>query len=170
EFADPNGTGDVHQTTTTGLAFWRKSTNTPTFTNGWEHWAHSSRGWLCWTGQSIDPTGDAQLCIAGANLTLLALVTVAEVPADLPPYDRRQWRAWVDADHDCQDTRAEVLIAESRIPVTFQGTRQCVVVSGLWTNIYTGRDVTNAMALDIDHVVPLANAYRSGAWSWDAAR
>ena len=34
EFADPRGTGDVHQQTTKGLAFWRKSTNTPTFTNG----------------------------------------------------------------------------------------------------------------------------------------
>src|ERR687886_1012176 len=50
EFSDPNGTGDVHQRTTTGLAFWRKSTNTPSFTNGFEHWAHSERGWLYWLG------------------------------------------------------------------------------------------------------------------------
>ena len=35
EYADPNGTGDTEQDTTAGLAFWRKSTNTPTFTNGW---------------------------------------------------------------------------------------------------------------------------------------
>jgi hypothetical protein len=55
EFADPNGTGDVHQRTTTGLAFWRKSTNTPTFTNGFDHWAHSPAGWVTWTGASIDP-------------------------------------------------------------------------------------------------------------------
>jgi hypothetical protein len=34
EYADPNGTGDTLQDTSTGLAFWRKSTNTPTFTSG----------------------------------------------------------------------------------------------------------------------------------------
>ena len=60
EFPDPNGTGDVHQQTTTGPAFWRKSTNTPTFTNGSEHWANTPSGWVYWTGSSIDPVADAQ--------------------------------------------------------------------------------------------------------------
>src|SRR5205814_6748572 len=55
EFSDPSGTGDVHQRTTTGLAFWRKSTNTPTFTNGSEHWAQTPAGWVTWTGTSVDP-------------------------------------------------------------------------------------------------------------------
>jgi hypothetical protein len=55
EFSDPGGTGDVHQRTTTGLAFWRKSTNTPTFTNGFEHWATTPTGPVTWTGASIDP-------------------------------------------------------------------------------------------------------------------
>jgi hypothetical protein len=59
EFADPNATGDVHQRTTTGLAFWRKSTNTPTFTNGNEHWALTGRDMVYWTGSSIDPASDA---------------------------------------------------------------------------------------------------------------
>jgi hypothetical protein len=57
EFADPNGTGDVHQRTSTGLAFWRKSTNTPTFTNGFTHWALTNEGLVAWTGDSIDPPG-----------------------------------------------------------------------------------------------------------------
>lgn len=60
EFPDPNGTGDVHQRTTSGLAFWRKDTNTPTFTNGSEHWASTPAGWVYWTGTSIDPVADAQ--------------------------------------------------------------------------------------------------------------
>src|SRR2546421_8245224 len=53
EFPDPKGTGDVHQQTSKGLAFWRKSTNTPTFTNGWQHWGHTPRGWVTWVGNSI---------------------------------------------------------------------------------------------------------------------
>ena len=59
EFSDPNGTGDVHQRTTSGLAFWRKSTNTPTFTNGFEHWANTPEGWVTWTGAGIDPPRQA---------------------------------------------------------------------------------------------------------------
>ena len=55
EFADPSGSGDMHQLTTSGLAFWRKSTNTPTFTNGSEHWGRTATGWVEWSGTSIDP-------------------------------------------------------------------------------------------------------------------
>ena len=49
EYADPNGTGDTLQDTTAGLAFWRKSTNTPTFTDGWTHWALTAQGQVTWT-------------------------------------------------------------------------------------------------------------------------
>ncbi|HEV7665523.1 MAG TPA: M23 family metallopeptidase [Chloroflexota bacterium] len=55
EFADPSGSGDVLQQTSNGLAFWRKSSNTATFTNGNQHWAFTSSGWVQWTGSSIDP-------------------------------------------------------------------------------------------------------------------
>ncbi len=61
EFPDPNGSGDVHQKTTLGLAFWRKSTNTPTFTNGFDHWGLTAQGALHWTGSSIDPPGQNAL-------------------------------------------------------------------------------------------------------------
>ena len=58
ECAHPNSAnGDVLQNTTTGLSFWRKSTNTPTFTNGWEHWGLTPSGLVFWTGESIDPPG-----------------------------------------------------------------------------------------------------------------
>src|SRR5919201_5156922 len=49
------GTGDAHQETSTGLALYRKSTNTPTFTTGYEHWALTTDGLVYWTGESIDP-------------------------------------------------------------------------------------------------------------------
>jgi len=48
-------TGDTLQRTTVGLAFYRKSTNTPTFTNGSTHWALTPDGLATWTGESIDP-------------------------------------------------------------------------------------------------------------------
>lgn len=52
--------GDVLQRTTAGLAFWRKATNTPTFTDGWEHWGLTEAGLVYWTGASIDPPPSAQ--------------------------------------------------------------------------------------------------------------
>ncbi|MCC7371120.1 MAG: hypothetical protein IT306_22080 [Chloroflexi bacterium] len=52
--------GDVLQQTTTGLAFWRKSTNTATFTDGYRHWALTARGLLTWEGNSIDPPATAR--------------------------------------------------------------------------------------------------------------
>lgn len=47
--------GDTLQITTTGLAYYRKSTNTPTFTDGSRHWALTDKGLVEWTGESIDP-------------------------------------------------------------------------------------------------------------------
>ena len=41
---------------------------------------------------------------------------------------------------------------------------------GEWLDPYTGRTYTDPSEIDIDHVVPLANAWRSGASSWGEAR
>ena len=81
-------------------------------------------------------------------------------------YDRKQFGNWIDADGDCQDTRQEVLIEESRIPVTFKTARQCRVIAGEWHDPYTGRVFTNPSLLDVDHVVPLKEAFDSGAKAW----
>jgi hypothetical protein len=62
EFPDPRGTGDTLQWTFRGLAFWRKSTNTPTFTDGNTHWALQAvapTGIVWWNGTSIDPPANA---------------------------------------------------------------------------------------------------------------
>lgn len=99
------------------------------------------------------------------TLTLL-LLFCGLVQADMPRYRRMDWGlGWMDADHDCQNTRQEVLIRDSRIPVTLDP-KGCRVVYGNWLDPYTGEAHTNPRDMDIDHVVPLQNAFTSGAWRW----
>lgn len=47
--------GDTLQQTTSGLAFYREATNTPTFTDGHRHWALTAVGLVYWEGLAIDP-------------------------------------------------------------------------------------------------------------------
>ena len=68
-------------------------------------------------------------------------------------YRRGDWRHWSDLDSDGCDTRCEVL-ADERRP------------GGDWYSVYDGRETSNPSTFDIDHLVPLAEAYESGGWNW----
>ncbi len=83
-----------------------------------------------------------------------------------PTYDRTLFRHWTDADGDCQNTRAEVLLAETRTAATFTSTSRCTVATGSWYSPYDGRTWTRAGDVDVDHVVALKEAWESGARSW----
>ncbi|MET8289899.1 HNH endonuclease family protein [Streptomyces sp. NPDC005132] len=83
-------------------------------------------------------------------------------------YQRAAFKHWVDADRDSCNTRAEVLIAESRVQPTIEA--GCKVTAGEWYSYYDGVTVTAPGGLDIDHMVPLAEAWDSGASAWTAAR
>ncbi len=101
---------------------------------------------------------------------LVLSVAIASTPEDIPEYDRGDWRHWTDEDGDCQNARQEVLIAQSIASVSFVTDEQCRVATGSWVGPYTGEAIDDPANLDVDHVVPLANAHRSGAWRWDPDR
>ena len=85
------------------------------------------------------------------------------------PYARNMYGGWRDADHDCQDARQEVLIAESLVPPTLDDAG-CRVVSGLWYGLFSGQAFTDPSKLDIDHLVPLKEAHQSGGHAWTRDR
>lgn len=84
-------------------------------------------------------------------------------------YDRDLYGSgWADSNGDCQDTRQEVLVDRGkRIGLT---TNTCRVTQGVWVGPYTGKRYTDPSDLHIDHVVPLAEAHRSGARSWSSSK
>ncbi|MEU7340377.1 HNH endonuclease family protein [Streptomyces sp. NPDC007074] len=104
-----------------------------------------------------------------ASMPLAAAVDLLPSAAESRDgYQRTAFKHWVDADRDSCNTRAEVLIAESRIPATVEA--GCKVTAGEWYSFYDGVTVTAPGGLDIDHMVPLAEAWDSGASAWTAAR
>jgi hypothetical protein len=83
-------------------------------------------------------------------------------------YKRSAFKHWIDADRNGCNTRAEVLIEEAIVKPKV-GTK-CKLTGGKWLSVYDGKTITNASQLDVDHMVPLAEAWRSGAWKWTAAQ
>src|SRR4051794_37567832 len=98
--------------------------------------------------------------------TLVAGMTVAaEVRTG---YDRTLFPLWIDADGDGCNTRYEVLIAEATTAPTIGA--GCKLTGGRWYSYYDNAYWTDPADLDIDHMVPLAEAWDSGARTWTTAR
>ena len=96
---------------------------------------------------------------------LIALLPVAnEVTTG---YNRDLFQHWIDADGDGCDTRDEVLIAESVSRVSLGS--NCSINGGEWVSVYDGKTTTNSTTFDIDHFVPLKEAWDSGANTWDSS-
>ena len=98
------------------------------------------------------------------------VITFAPILADIPKYERKDWKHWEDHDGDCQDARQEVLIAESLVPVTFETDENCRVEAGRWYGVFTGTYFEDPGDVDVDHMVPLKNAHNSSGWAWSPAK
>ncbi|MEU0250598.1 HNH endonuclease [Streptomyces sp. NPDC006235] len=77
------------------------------------------------------------------------------------------WNAGAHPDDGC-DTRAEVLMAEAIEPPATGP--DCKLKGGTWSSYYDDRRITSAAAMDVDHMVPLPEAWDSGTSQWTAAR
>jgi hypothetical protein len=98
-----------------------------------------------------------------ARLRLAGLTTAS--PASMRGYSRQRFPHWRQTGTNC-DVRDEVLRRDG----TGVRTQGCNVVDGRWLSGYDNRILSDPDDLDIDHMVPLANAWRSGADRWTDAR
>lgn len=122
-------------------------------------------GVAVWSGLVAAPTAAHAEGYSAPLTTAIGDLTVAAESRS--GYDRSLFRHWVDADGDGCSTRNEVLISEADDPVSVSGS--CTLSGGRWYSYYDAVSQTSAGALDIDHMVPLAEAWDSGASSWSAA-
>ncbi|MEU5696031.1 HNH endonuclease family protein [Actinosynnema sp. NPDC020468] len=95
----------------------------------------------------------------------LSALTVA-APGSTTGYSRDKFPHWITVSGSC-DTRETVLKRDGVNVVT---NSSCAATSGSWYSPYDGATWTQASDVDIDHVVPLAEAWRSGAASWTTAQ
>ncbi|MDD9383155.1 HNH endonuclease family protein [Streptomyces sp. ZAF1911] len=95
----------------------------------------------------------------------LQMLTV-EAPHSMAGYSREKFPHWAKQFGTC-DTR-EVVLARDGEGV--EQDAECRATSGTWTSLYDNKTFTVAGQLDIDHMVPLANSWRSGADTWTTAK
>jgi hypothetical protein len=95
---------------------------------------------------------------------LNALTVAAE--SHQSSYDRDLFPHWITITGTC-NTREQVLKRDGT-NVTVNGS--CYPTSGSWYSPYDGARWTNPADVDIDHMVPLAEAWASGAWAWSTSR
>ncbi|GAA2815395.1 HNH endonuclease family protein [Saccharopolyspora taberi] len=122
------------------------------------------------------------LPLAGALTAALAMPAGAEPPGIPDPataqtwlgelkvgpegsmdgYDREKFPHWSEGADGC-NTREAVLKRDGE---NVEVGSDCYPTSGTWNSPYDGGSWTQPSDVDIDHVVPLAAAWRSGAAQW----
>jgi hypothetical protein len=101
---------------------------------------------------------------ATAKSELAGLIVRAD--GSMTGYSRDKFPHWITQSGTC-NTREAVLKRDGTNVVTDSA---CAATSGRWFSPYDGATWSAASDVDIDHIVPLAAAWRSGAASWTTAQ
>lgn len=116
---------------------------------------------------------------ATADAATLESLSVDDALGGKPIYNRDHFgQAWsddvdVEGGHNGCDTRNDILRRDLTDIVVRNKTRDCVIEKGKLVDPYTGSTINfvrggkKKHGVDIDHIVPLANAWYAGAYTWD---
>jgi hypothetical protein len=128
---------------------------------------------LCVTAcQPIDPSTDGtdgnnagKPLVASAAEASRALAQLDVATAgSMSGYVRDKFKTWDSQGGGC-DTRDAVL---KRDGTNVKVGASCKILSGTWVSPYNGKTYTTPSQIQIDHLVPLGNAWISGASTWSA--
>jgi hypothetical protein len=128
------------------------------------------------TAPPAPPTTEAPAIALTSPDAAAPLAQLATIPskgrASKTGYEREQFGpAWKDTDRNGCDTRNDILRRDLSAVEVKPGTRDCVILSGTLADAYTGTVVDfvrgSGPGVDIDHLVPLSDAWQKGAQSWD---
>ncbi|MFF1253472.1 HNH endonuclease family protein [Pseudarthrobacter sp. NPDC058329] len=115
------------------------------------------------------PAGPASAAHAASALVQLAGIPV-KGRAPKTGYAREEFGpAWADVDRNGCDTRNDILARDLTNETFKPGTNNCVVATGTLADKYTGTTISFTRGQDtssdvqIDHVVPLSDAWQKGA-------
>ena len=133
--------------------------------------------WGTGLNSSTGPS-DSSLGSVGDSAKALDQLPVLQMHSEsVPRYSRDEFgQRWADVDRNGCDTRNDILRRDLRSLQMKTSSPNCVVVGGILDDPYTGRTIDfhkgedSSDQVQIDHVVALADAWRSGAWQWDAPR
>ncbi|MFD4665867.1 HNH endonuclease family protein [Streptomyces halstedii] len=120
------------------------------------------------TGLLTAPAAQAAMptpIAASTARTYLSQLTVS-AEGSSSGYSRDKFPHWITQSGTC-NTR-EVVLKRDGTGVVQDAS--CAATSGSWYSEYDGATWTAASDVDIDHMVPLAEAWRSGASSWTNAQ
>ncbi|MEV0636025.1 HNH endonuclease family protein [Streptomyces sp. NPDC050619] len=128
-------------------------------------------GLIASVGLFNSPTASAALptpVSAATARTYLASLTVAT--EDRTGYDRDLFPHWIAQDDEPGGCNTREVILKRDGTNVVQDSTTCAATSGSWYSVYDGATWTVASDLDIDHFVPLAEAWDSGADGWTTSR
>ncbi|ARF53906.1 HNH endonuclease family protein [Streptomyces gilvosporeus] len=108
-----------------------------------------------------DPPAPPSEATARAELSGLTVAT----PGSMDGYARDKFDIWAKQPDGCT-TRQDVLARDGKD--VSDGSKSCQPTSGKWYSAYDDTTVTEVAQATIDHMVPLAEAWRSGASKWTA--
>ncbi|MFG2795022.1 DUF1524 domain-containing protein [Streptomyces sp. NPDC048419] len=108
-----------------------------------------------------DPPAPPPLQTARTELAALTVGT----PHSMDGYARDKFDIWATQTDGCT-TRQDVLARDGKD--VQDKPDHCQPASGSWYSVYDDTTVTDVAQATIDHMVPLAEAWRSGANTWTA--
>ncbi|GAA2357785.1 hypothetical protein GCM10010404_08450 [Nonomuraea africana] len=129
----------------------------------------------CGPTQAADLESDAgkppSADIAKAREDLKELAVKGRAPKT--GFEREEFGpAWADVDRNGCDTRNDILKRDLREETFKKGTHDCIVLTGILDDPYSGKTIhfkrgqDTSMAVQIDHLIPLSDAWQKGAQQW----